>query len=299
MAGSATAGSVSGHEYDRSGGELPLNSRTLSVTTAFLCLFPWPAVGAQTTESDHAAVWVGAIQAFADRLQVPLTQVVVDSVNTGRQVATGPVRDRPRLVPVRRMQEEAEALGFHLMGDYTTTVLPGVPGPWNHIRRDQDAIRIFYIGQDISEDSAVAHVRGEAVLWERKQAYSDVLTFTFQQDETGWQLVDTSWETGSHRDLGVPLRWLADVVVIIVPGERREEGETAAISEGIQSGSERIVIKDGRRITEEEAGIKAFDFDTLPIESVKILDHAEAVETYGPSVKREVILVFLAETGGG
>jgi hypothetical protein len=78
-------------------------------------------------------------------------------------------------------------------------------------------------------------------------------------------------------------------------GERRAEEEIVAIAGGIQAGLDWIVIRDGNRVSEEEAARYPSDLDALDIERIEVQKGTRAVERYGPRAKRGVILLFLKQ----
>jgi hypothetical protein len=71
--------------------------------------------GAQGIELDRNALVEEVVQYMAERHQLPMDLVLLDTVRTGRIIATKPFEQRERVVPVAHMRGLASRLGIRLV----------------------------------------------------------------------------------------------------------------------------------------------------------------------------------------
>lgn len=154
----------------------------------------------QATEQRWSELFAGAVKAYAEYRQVPLDQVVVDSLTSGRHSVRGEVRGRARWVSVAQMHNRAADLGFHLGGDLLALREPGEFPPSLVSRPDLPAAKVLLVNlRKASPDSVIVSVRGVTASLAERVEWADLMAFTFTFERGGWTLVDAVRETGEMR----------------------------------------------------------------------------------------------------
>jgi hypothetical protein len=184
--------------------EVRMFLRIALVTAAVLSpIFLTSGLQAQVTEDDYAAVFLSTLKAFAEYMDVPLDQVVLDTASVGRALSPEPVADRPRLVSVQRMRSQARGNRFHLTSGLMDVERPEYPTrkpaelpPGLAMKRDAPWVKALLISPEFRSDSILGHIVARTANPQERWERVDIMVFVFERKDGALTLVDTRWVTG-------------------------------------------------------------------------------------------------------